>query len=71
VGKKLKMPFQNTIPLLFTTSARNSPVSLAIAVISFPSDPVICLALVIGPLIELPILALNSVILKKMNAVAT
>jgi ACR3 family arsenite efflux pump ArsB len=69
VGKKLKMPFQNIIPLLFTTSARNSPVSLAIAVISFPSDPVICLALVIGPLIELPILALNSVILKKMNAV--
>jgi ACR3 family arsenite efflux pump ArsB len=65
-GKKLKLPFQDTVPLLFTTSARNSPVSLAIAVISFP-DPIISLALVMGPLIELPILALNSVILKRMS----
>jgi ACR3 family arsenite efflux pump ArsB len=66
-GSKLKLPFQNIIPLIFTTAARNSPVSLAIAVITFPSEPVIYLALVMGPLIELPVLALYSVILKKMR----
>lgn len=67
VGKKLEMPFEDTIALLFTTSARNSPVSLAIAIIAFPSQPMIALALVIGPLIELPILGLDSSILNWIN----
>ena len=67
-GKLLKLPFKNIIPLIFTTSARNSPVSLAIAVVTFPLQPVISLVLVMGPLIELPILAINSVILKKWEA---
>jgi ACR3 family arsenite efflux pump ArsB len=66
-GTLLKLPFRNIIPLIFTTSARNSPVSLAIASISFPLQPVISLALVIGPLIELPALAVNSAILKMMG----
>jgi ACR3 family arsenite efflux pump ArsB len=66
-GKRLKMPFEDTIALLFTTSARNSPIALAIAVIAFPNQPMIALALVIGPLIELPILALDSSILKRIN----
>lgn len=66
-GKLLKLPFENTVPLIFTTSARNSPVSLAIAAITFPSRPVISLVLAMGPLIELPVLAINSVILKKLG----
>jgi ACR3 family arsenite efflux pump ArsB len=66
-GKLLKLPFKNTVPLIFTTSARNSPVSLAIATITFPLQPVISLVLVMGPLIELPILAINSVLLKKIG----
>jgi ACR3 family arsenite efflux pump ArsB len=64
-GIKLKLPFSDIVPLIFTTSARNSPVALAIAVISFPLEPVISLTLVIGPLIELPVLAVYSTILKK------
>jgi ACR3 family arsenite efflux pump ArsB len=66
-GKVLKMPFENTIPLVFTTSARNSPISLAIATITFPLRPVISLVLVIGPLLELPILALVAALLKMMG----
>jgi ACR3 family arsenite efflux pump ArsB len=66
-GKRLGMPFQDIIPLIFTTSARNSPISLAIAIITFPSDPVISLVLVMGPLIELPVLAVNASILKRMH----
>ncbi|MBI99773.1 MAG: arsenic resistance protein [Halobacteriovoraceae bacterium] len=38
----------------FATLARNSPLALAIAVTAFPDKPLIALALVIGPLIELP-----------------
>jgi ACR3 family arsenite efflux pump ArsB len=63
-GRLLKLPFRDTIPLIFTTSARNSPVSLAIAVISFPDRPLISLVLVVGPLIKLPVLALDRWILK-------
>lgn len=39
-----------------TTLARNSPVVLAIA--AFPDRPLVAVALVVGPLIELPVLAL-------------
>jgi ACR3 family arsenite efflux pump ArsB len=66
-GKMLKLSFKNIIPLIFTTSARNSPVSLAIATITFPLQPVISLVLVMGPLIELPILAINSLILRNIG----
>ena len=57
IGKKLKFNEYDLIPLNFTTLARNSPLSLAIAVAAFPDRPLISLALVIGPLIELPSLA--------------
>jgi len=46
-----------------TIIARNSPVSLAIAVTAFPDQLLIALALVIGPLIELPVHAIVSQIL--------
>lgn len=48
------------IAFSFATLARNSPVSLAVAVTAFPDRPLIALSLVIGPLIELPTLALLS-----------
>ncbi|MDR2738413.1 MAG: bile acid:sodium symporter [Treponema sp.] len=67
-GKILKLPFENIVPLIFTTSARNSPVSLAIATITFPLQPVISLVLVMGPLIELPILAMNAILLKRIGS---
>jgi len=41
-----------------TTLARNSPIVLAIAMTAFPEEPLIALTLVIGPLLELPILAM-------------
>jgi len=50
-----------------TTLARNSPLSLAIAVVTFPEQPLVSLALVIGPLIELPVLSVISGILKRWN----
>lgn len=43
-----------------TTIARNSPIALAIVVTAFPDQPLIALALIIGPLIELPVLAIVS-----------
>lgn len=60
VSKWLKTGYENFVSLSYTTLARNSPIALAIAAVGFPSEPLVALALVIGPLIELPVLALIS-----------
>lgn len=63
VGRIVKLGYKECTSLCLTTLARNSPIALAIAVIAFPNEPLIALALVIGPLIELPVLTLVSQIL--------
>lgn len=55
--------YRDTVSLVMTTMARNSPLALAIAVVVFDDMPVITLALIIGPLIEIPILALTAKIM--------
>ncbi len=60
VSKILKFNYADRVSLTLTTMARNSPISLAIAVSAFSAEPLIALALVIGPLIELPILVLTT-----------
>lgn len=69
VGRKLKLSREDNVALNLTTLARNSPIALAIAVSAFPNKPLISLALIIGPLIELPILFLVSKILLNINNV--
>mgnify|MGYP006424137539 CR=1 FL=1 len=41
-----------------TVLSRNSPTALAIAVAAFPTEPLIPLALVVGPLLEIPLLTI-------------
>lgn len=53
--------------LHFTTLARNSPLALAIAAAAFPDRPLTILALIIGPLIELPVLALIAQRIRRMR----
>lgn len=60
VSKILKFNYADRVSLTLTTMGRNSPISLAIAVSAFSAEPLIALALVIGPLIELPILVLTT-----------
>lgn len=63
VGRILKFSYADSVSLSLTIIERNSPVVLAIAVTAFPDQPLIALALVIGPLIELPVLAIVSQVL--------
>lgn len=58
VGQIMKFPTSDKVSLSLTTLARNSPIALAIAMTAFPDQPLIALTLVIGPLLELPILAI-------------
>lgn len=56
VSEKINFSYSEYASLTMTTLARNSPLALAIAINSFPGHELISIALVIGPLIELPIL---------------
>ena len=63
IYKKIKFTYEEYASLTMTTLARNSPLALAIATISFPHHELISIALVIGPLIELPVLYMVSKLL--------
>lgn len=67
IGPQFGFKEEDIIPLNFTTLARNSPVALAIAIIAFPDHPLILLALVVGPLIEIPALFIISFIINKLR----
>lgn len=67
IGRKIKLSKEDNVALNLTTLARNSPIALAIAVSAFPNEPLISLALIIGPLIELPVLFLVSKILLNID----
>ncbi|MBR3141095.1 MAG: arsenic resistance protein [Methanobrevibacter sp.] len=57
---KINFIYSQYSSLTMTTLARNSPLALAIAINSFPGHELISIALVIGPLIELPVLYIVS-----------
>lgn len=56
ISEKINFTYEEYASLTMTTLARNSPLALAIAINSFPGHELISIALVIGPLIELPVL---------------
>jgi len=60
IGRVGQLSYADLACFNCTTLARNSPIALAIATAAFPNRPLIALALVIGPLIELPIMVLVS-----------
>ncbi len=60
VSKIQRYDYKDTTSLIFTTMARNSPLSLAIAVAAFPDATLLLLVLVIAPLIELPVLSITA-----------
>lgn len=60
----LRLPGPKRVTLTMVATARNSPIALGIAVAAFPDRPLIAVALVVGPLIELPVLAVLSQIIR-------
>jgi ACR3 family arsenite transporter len=58
IAQVLSFSYQEMVCFNNTILSRNSPTALAIAVVAFPHEPLIPLALVIGPLLELPLLGI-------------
>ncbi|ADU28474.1 MULTISPECIES: arsenic resistance protein [Evansella] len=67
VGRVMKYSYSDRTSLSLNTLARNSPIALAIAMTAFPDQPLIALVLVIGPLLELPVLAVITQLLLFFN----
>lgn len=67
VGGLLKFSYEDKASLNLTTLARNSPIALAVALTAFPDQPLIALTLVIGPLLELPVLAVATQVLLSLR----
>lgn len=65
VSRILTFNYEDKVSLTMTTMARNAPISLAIAVATFPAQPLIALSLIIVPLIELPVLVIAAQLLLK------
>jgi arsenite transporter len=64
ISSIMRLSFADRVSFHMTTLARNSPLALTVAVSAFPDEPLIALTLVIGSLLELPILAGLSQLLK-------
>lgn len=60
LSERINFTYPEYASLTMTTLARNSPLALAISINSFPGHELISIALVIGPLIELPVLYIVS-----------
>lgn len=64
IATVLRLPGPQRVTLTMVATARNSPIALGIAVAAFPDRPLIAVALVVGPLIELPVLAVLSQVVR-------
>jgi ACR3 family arsenite efflux pump ArsB len=58
VGRLFRYSYEDTASLTLTTIAKNSPMTLGVALMAFPDEPLIHLIMIIEPLIELPAMML-------------
>lgn len=67
IGRVLDFSHEEVACFNCTVLSRNSPTALAIAVVAFPNEPLIPLALVVGPLVELPLLSAVAGLLRRFE----
>jgi Arsenite efflux pump ACR3 and related permeases len=56
IGRGFSYSYEDTASLTLTTIAKNSPMTLGVALLAFPDEPMIHLIMIIEPLVELPIM---------------
>ena len=56
VGRGFKLGYADTATLVFTTTARNSESVIGVAAIAFAGHPLVLIAILVGPIVELPVL---------------
>lgn len=58
MGKVFRLGYEDTTTLIFTTTARNSEAVVGVAASAFPGHPLVIFAIILGPIVELPVLLL-------------
>lgn len=58
LGRLAGLSYAETTTLAFTTTARNSEAVIGVAMAAFPGHPLVLMAIILGPVIELPLLLL-------------
>jgi ACR3 family arsenite efflux pump ArsB len=66
-GRVFRLSYEDNATLAFTTTARNSELVIGIAVAAFPGHPLVYLAIILGPIVELPILLLIARVMLAMR----
>lgn len=67
IGKIFKLGYEDTVTMAFTTTARNSEAVIGVAVAAFPGHPLVYIAIILGPVVELPALLLIARILLSLR----
>jgi len=67
IGKGFALNYEDTATLAFTTTARNSEAIIGVAVAAFPGHPLVLMAILLGPVIELPVLLLIAHVMLKLK----
>ncbi len=64
VGRRSHLGYADTATLVFTTTARNSESVIGVAAVAFAGHPLLLVAILVGPVVELPaLLALSRLML--------
>lgn len=56
VGRRFRLGYPDTATLVFTTTARNSEAVIGVAAVAFAGHPLVLVAILVGPIVELPAL---------------
>jgi len=63
IGRVTNLGYEDTVTMAFTTTARNSEAVIGVAIAAFPGHPLVYFAIILGPIVELPILIVFSRVL--------
>lgn len=67
IGRAARLTYEENTTLAFTTTARNSEAVIGVAISAFPGHPLVYLAIILGPIVELPMLLLISRLLLRFK----
>lgn len=67
IGKIFNLGYADTVTMAFTTTARNSEVVIGVAVAAFPGHPLVYMAIILGPIVELPLLLIIAKIIMQFR----
>ncbi len=67
IGRLFNLGYADTVTMAFTTTARNSEAVIGLAIAAFPGHPLVYMAIILGPIVELPLLLIIAKIIMQFR----